>query len=256
LISKDGSWNGWTHAFDAGYTDMACAVDYVTSHDVADGPRLMNVILGPLLSAAGLGDGSIANVRWAIDSADGSGNAALQSVVASALRRSFGAFAVLLTSVGIPMFLAGEEFGDVHDTDYNAVDSKQQDPVQWGRLDFVGNQALFNAVIDLIQLRTAHAALQRNEVDFFYFHPQFDENDSPRVFAYCRSAGLPLGSAGQVVVIANMGLDSFASYSIPGWRWGGGLVEIGYPHPAPNYNPLSGALSLSLDAFEVRVFRT
>ncbi len=26
------------------------------------------------------------------------------------------------------MFLAGEEFGDVHDTDYNATDPKQQDP--------------------------------------------------------------------------------------------------------------------------------
>jgi hypothetical protein len=36
-----------------------------------------------------------------------------------------------MTSVGIPMFLAGEEFGDVHDTDYNAVDPKQQDRMRF-----------------------------------------------------------------------------------------------------------------------------
>jgi hypothetical protein len=29
------------------------------------------------------------------------------------------------------MFLVGEEFGDVQETDYNPNDPKQQDPVQW-----------------------------------------------------------------------------------------------------------------------------
>jgi len=49
LVSKDGIWNDWNHALDPGYADMACSVDYITSHDVADAPRLMNVILGPML---------------------------------------------------------------------------------------------------------------------------------------------------------------------------------------------------------------
>jgi len=41
-------------------------------------------------------------------------------------------------------------------------------------------------------LRTkARPALQRDEVEFFYFHPQFDDNDAPRVFAYCRSGCAP-----------------------------------------------------------------
>ena len=74
LISKDGIWNDWSHSFDAGYADMACSVDYITSHDVADGPRLMNIILGPMLQAADLGDGSVQNVRNAVDTAAASSN--------------------------------------------------------------------------------------------------------------------------------------------------------------------------------------
>jgi 1,4-alpha-glucan branching enzyme len=255
LISKDGAWNGLTHAFDPGYADMACSVDYITSHDVADAPRLVNLILGPMLQAAGLGDGSVENVRGAVDGADTSPNPTLQATVQTALRRVFGAFAILMTSVGMPMLLAGEEFGDVHDTDYVDVNAKQQDPVQWNRAAFRGNADLENNVAKLIRLRTSHPGLQRNEVNCFYFHPQFDNDDSPRVFAYCRSQGLPLGNAGQVIVIANMGPQAFQNYDIPGWRWGAtALTEIGFPNTAPNYNPMTGTLSLSLNLFEARVF--
>jgi 1,4-alpha-glucan branching enzyme len=257
LISKDGIWNNWNHAFDAGYADMACSVDYITSHDVADGPRLTNVILGPMLAAAGLGDGGVENVRNAVDTADSTSNPALLGTVQAALRRVFGAFAILMTSVGIPMWLAGEEFGDVHDTDYIDVNEKQQDPVQWNRAAFRGNAALKANVAKLIQLRTSHPALQRNEVEFFYFHPQFDGNDGARVFAYCRGAGAPVGSPGQVIVIANMGAEAFATYDIPDWRWNGTtLTEIGYPDPAPLFNPVLGTFSLSLGSFEARVFKS
>jgi len=257
LISKDGIWNDWNQAFDPGYADMACSVDYITSHDVADGPRLMNIILGPMLQAAGLGDGGVQNVRSAVDGADTSSNPVLQAMVQQALRQSFGAFAILMTSVGMPMWLAGEEFGDVHDTDYIGVNAKQQDPVQWNRAAFQGNAELKANVAKLIQLRTSHPALQRNEVAFFYFHPQFDDNDSPRVFAYCRSGGQPLGTSSQVIVVANMGPQAFPSYDIPGWRWGNSvLTEIGYPHNASAYNPMTGTFSLSLNPFEARVFKT
>jgi len=257
LISKDGVWNDWNHTFDAGYDDMACSVDYITSHDVADAPRLVNIILGPMLQAAGLGDGGVQNVRWAVDTADTSSNPTQQAAVQAALRQAFGAFAILMTSVGMPMWLAGEEFGDVHDTDYIDVNAKQQDPVQWGRAAFSRNAELKGNVAKLIQLRTSHLALQRNEVECFYFHPQFDDNDSPRVFAYCRTGGQPLGVSGQVIVIANMGPQPFPIYVIPGWRWGGAtLTEIGYPNAAPLYNPITGALSLSLNPFEARVFKT
>ena len=92
------------------------------------------------------------------------------------------------------MFLAGEEFADVHDTDYIDVNSKQQDPVQWVRAQYPVNAALMAQVGNLIRLRTTHPALQRNEVDCFYFHPQFDADVAPRVFAYCRTNGQALGN--------------------------------------------------------------
>jgi len=257
LVSKDGVWNALPQSFDPGYADMACSVDYITSHDVEGVPRLMNVFLGPMLQAAGLGDGGVQNVRWAVDTADSSPNPALRPVVQAALQRVFGAFAILLTSVGMPMFLAGEEFGDVHDTDYNDVNEKQQDPVQWNRAAFRGNAELLANVSKLVRLRTSHPALQRNEVDFFYFHPQFDNDASPRVFAYCRSQGLPLGSPGQVIGIANMGAQAFPNYDLPGWRWGASaLTETGYANSAPTYNPMAGSLNLSLNAFQARVFST
>jgi len=257
LISKDGVWNDWNHSFDPGYADMAASVDYITSHDVADAPRLMNVILGPMLQAAQLGDGGVQSVRSAVDGADTSSNPALVAAVQVAFQRVLGAFVILMTSVGMPMFLAGEEFGDVHDEDYIDVNEKQQDPVQWGRAAFRGNAALQANVAQLVQLRTSHPALQRNEVEAFYFHPQFDDNDSPRVFAYCRTGGQPLGTSGQVIVIANMGPQSFPNYDIPGWRWGGSaLTEIGGSNPPPAYNPMTGTLSLSLDSFQARVFKT
>lgn len=257
IISKDGVWNGLTQAFDPGYADMACSVDYITSHDVADAPRLMNVVLGPMLQAASLGDGGLDNVRSAVDGADSSTNSTLQATVQAALLRVFGAFAVLMTSVGMPMFLAGEEFGDVHDTSYTDVNEKQQDPVQWNRAKFHGNAALYANVAKLIQLRVSHPALQRDEVEFFYFHPRFDDSAAPRVFAYCRTQGLPLGSSNQVIVIANMGPDSFPSYDIPGWRWGAAaLAEVGYPNTAPAYNGMTAALNLSLNSFSARVFTT
>jgi hypothetical protein len=89
LISNEGIWNDWNQAFDPGYADMACSVDYITSHDVADGPSLMNVILGPMLQAAGLGDGGVQNVRSAVDGADTSSKT-LQTTVQAALHRVFG----------------------------------------------------------------------------------------------------------------------------------------------------------------------
>jgi 1,4-alpha-glucan branching enzyme len=252
LISKDGVWNGSPH-FDPGYADLACSVDYATSHDVADAPRLMNVILGAMIGA-GMNDAGIAAVKAAIDNQTTNG---LRAAVDAACRRVFGAFAILLTSVGIPMLLAGEEFGDVHDQSNVNANLKQQDPVQWLRAALPANAALRANVGALIGLRASHPALERNEVSFFYFNPRFDDNAAPRVFAYCRTAGLALGSAGQAIVIANMGPAAYAIYHIPGWPWQGmGLTEYGYAAPAPTWNAAEKTLSLRLDAFAARVFTT
>jgi hypothetical protein len=265
LISKDGVWNddfGHGH-FDLGYSDLANSVDYATSHDVADAERMMNYLLSSILRAQGLGPGDIGGVRSAVDTAgQHPSQQSLQrnGAVAFALYRVFGVFALMLTSVGIPMFLAGEEFGDVHDLAFSDSESKQQDPVQFCRLAFPGNYTLQNQVGRLIALRASHPSLQRNEVQFFYFHPQFDDNDAPRVFGYARTAGSPVGNIRQVIVMANMGPQKFPSYDVPDWPWRAlPVTEIGEMGPLtdrPIYDAGSGGLTLGLDAFQVRVFTT
>jgi len=122
-----------------------------------------------------------------------------------AIDRLRSAFGLLLTSVGVPMFLAGEEFGDIHDLDYRDWQLKMEDPVDWTRRDFPGHSGLYDSVRDLIHLRTSTEALQRNEVETFYVDPTMDETDGGRVFAYCRTSGDSLGSDEQVVVVANVG---------------------------------------------------
>ncbi len=259
FISNAGPWNGYNQAFDAGYADLACAVNYATSHDVANARRMMNVILGPILEQLGLGDGGVDNVKSVVDAPALAlpTNPCAQQAVSDALDRVFGVFAIIMTSVGVPMFLAGEEFGDVHDTDYNAVDPKQQDPVQWQRANYPGNAALQARVAQLIQLRTSHPALQRNEIQFFYFHPTFNADGGTWIFAYCRTGGSALGSVGQIIVVANVCSQAFASFVLPAWPWGpSALTEVGALAGAPAYDPTTGGFSLSLDPFQVRVFRS
>jgi hypothetical protein len=134
------------------------------------------------------------------------------------------------------------------------VQAKQQDPVQWRRSLFSGNAALQASVSKLILLRTTHPALQRNEIDFFYFHPRFDNDPGCRVFGYCRTAAAPLGGAGQVIVLANMGPDKFHVYEVPSWPWAGMALSEICAADVPMYDPARDVLSLGLDAFQVRVF--
>jgi 1,4-alpha-glucan branching enzyme len=252
FLSKDGTWNGWNKSFDPGYADLACSVNYATSHDVQDAPRMMNVILGPIFQSLGLGDGSVQSVKATVDNMQ---NSSAPNAIFTALDRLFGVFAIIMTSVGIPMFLAGEEFGDVHDMDYNDVDSKQQDPVQWGRAAYPAHAALLGRVSALIQLRTTQPALQRNEIEFFYFHPTFDNNDGTWVFAYARTNGATLGSPGQVIVLANMGNQPFAGFGFSGWPWKAPPArECGYGTGTSAYDAGSNTFTVSLNPFQVRVF--
>jgi 1,4-alpha-glucan branching enzyme len=262
LLSQQGVWNpdyGNGH-FDPGFSDLACSVAYATSHDVADAPRLMNTILGSILVEQGLGTNTVANIRSVIDNPPP--DLRFTGAIAFALYRVFGVFALLMTAVGIPMFYAGEEFADVHDLDNLDVNKKQQDPVQWARAAYPGQAALLTGVANLVRLHTRHPALQRNEISFFYFHPQFDDNAGCRVFGYARTAGNGIGNTGQVIVLANMGAEKFPVYVIPNWPWGGRpLTEAAtpgapgpMPPPVPVYDGISNSLTLALDAFQVRVF--
>ena len=100
----------------------------------------------------------------------------------------------------------------------------------------------------------------RNEVEFFYFHPQFDGNSTPPVFSYARTGQDPVGSRGQVIVLANMGQEKFPRYVVPDLPWAARpIVEIGAMGPftePPLYGLQGQGLALGLDAFQVRVFTT
>ncbi|MFN7955556.1 MAG: alpha-amylase family glycosyl hydrolase [bacterium] len=261
FVSGSRRWDDLSKRVDGGFGDMAQSVAYVTSHDVEhDGEqRLMNQVLSSLLRYFGRGDGSFQNVRNL--SADmlgsrGSVPSDLQGLYQQALDRVRAAYALLMTSVGIPMVLAGEEFADIHDVDHHDWRVKMSDPVDWGRRFDSGHAAVATAISDLVWLRHGHPALHRNEVEFFHFHPTIDENDGRRVFAYCRTAGASLGSAGQVVTIANLGGDDYPSYEIP-WPWTGAWSERGPRPGAGSLNVFGGnRAALPLAPFDVRVFET
>ena len=83
---------------------------------------------------------------------------------------------------------------------------------------------------------------------------------SMRVFGYARTCGNPVGSLCQVIVLANMGPQNFPSYKVPNWPWQAvPVTEIGAMGPLtdqPIYDAGSRALTLGLDAFQVRAFAT
>jgi pullulanase/glycogen debranching enzyme len=223
--------------------DLARHVTYCTSHDVGgdDEQRLFSYCLAAVQEnppAAGAG------------------------FEALAFEQVHSALALTLTAAGIPMFLAGEEFADLHDTDRRDWRHKMSDPVDWSRATLPGHRDLLARVRELVHLRTRHAALQRNEVAFFGFdgggnagfHPTFDGTDGERLFAYCRTAGQALGAGGQVVVVANCRAVDLPEVWVE-WPWGfrPSLQERGGVGQAMPY--VSGAAArLSLRPFQVRVF--
>ncbi|MGC2525511.1 MAG: hypothetical protein WA417_23155 [Stellaceae bacterium] len=147
------------------------------------------------------------------------------------------AFVCLMTAVGIPMLLAGEEFADQHDFfDVNGNvtqgGGKQVDPVNFGRLtaaasgDRFGNpdgwyapmrRRIYTYVKTLTKLRTTAPALSVNDTDFIWS----DFGAGKRVIAWRRGGA----SAVPIIVLANF--SDFASapgtdYVVPTW-----------PGPAP-----------------------
>jgi glycosidase len=167
-----------------GFSDGAQAVNYITSHDVEGfrRERLFTMLRN----------------------------------TPDAEKRIKLAFVCLLTAVGIPMILAGEEFADQHDIfdqDGHVTQSggKQIDPVNFGRLtdNPLGNdddskkarvlaemrRRIFTYVSRLVKFRTSQPALSVNETDFIHV----DFNDGKRVLVWKRGAA----DQDPVVVVAN-----------------------------------------------------
>lgn len=174
-----------------GYTDLTQAIIYLTSHDVEGyrNERLFNFFQ--------------------------------KNHVFDCEKRVKLAFACLLTAVGIPMILAGDEFADQHnlfDANGNVTQEggKQVDPVNFARLDDDWRKRIKVYVSRLIKLRTSYDALAVNDTDFL--HVDFSDK---RVLVWRR--GQP-GSDKQVVVVANFSdfctpdpFNSSAEYVVHNW---------------------------------------
>jgi pullulanase len=175
-----------------GYTNLTQAVIYLTSHDVEGfrNERLFNFFMN--------------------------------SGVTDAEKRIKLAFACLLTAVGLPMILAGDEFADQHDLfdangQVNQAGGKQVDPVNFSRLGDDWRTRIKEYASRLIKLRTSYDALTVNDIDFIHI----DFNDGKRVLVWRR--GRPDADK-QVVVVANFSdfttADPFnpnAEYFVPNW---------------------------------------
>lgn len=265
MINGHQLWDDWNHHYRPhGFTSLMQAVNYVTSHDVeaTSEQRLLNFFLTPILRERGLGTNQTDTemVKQIVDNIR-TQTPEIQAAHADALERLGSAFALMFTSVGMPMFLAGEEFGDVHDLDHTDWQLKMSDPVDFTRRDLLGHRGLLKRVQELAGLRAKHGALERDDLQFFYFHPTIDNNSGVRVFAFCRTNGLPLGSADQVIVLANVGTDNFPVFDFPNFPWNDPdrLQEKGTPVGAVSPQLKGSAnrtLSLSLAPFQVRVFTT
>lgn len=167
-----------------GFTDAAQAIIYLTSHDVEGfrNERLYNFL------------GTIYEKKQRIQLA----------------------FVCLLTAVGIPMILAGDEFADEHDRfDGNGNVSqgggKQVDPVNFSRLEGANNQwrrDLVKYVSRLIKFRTRSDALAANETKFIHV----DFSVGKRVLVWQRGRE---GLDAPVVVVANFS-DFGTNTSNPG----------------------------------------
>lgn len=191
-----------------GYADLAQAVIYLTSHDVEGegSERLYNYL------------------QW--------------NQVVDCEKRVELAFACLLTAVGIPQILAGDEFADQHDLldehgNPTEGSGKQIDPVNYSRLDEDWRGRVAECVGRLVHFRTTCDALAVNDVDVFH-----SDLDGKQVVAWRR--GIP-GSDSVVVVVANFSDFTTpggpgAEYVVPNWpatprgrQW----RDVGQDRPVP-----------------------
>ncbi|KAJ9660404.1 hypothetical protein H2198_002522 [Neophaeococcomyces mojaviensis] len=159
-----------------GFSDGAQAVNYVTSHDVEgfQKERLFDY----------LSKNSVTNIE----------------------RRAKLAFTCLLTAVGIPMILAGEEFCDKMDL---PIDKKQSDPVNYGRKADPWRTRVFQYVARLIDFRKNCPALGVDDTSFIHV----DNSRGGKIMTWVRGTSKP------VVVVANFTDEDTPGYQyyVPNW---------------------------------------
>ncbi|KXX75692.1 1,4-alpha-glucan branching enzyme GlgB [Madurella mycetomatis] len=183
------------------FSDGAQAINYITSHDIEGDAkeRLYNFL--------------VTNGVWDV------------------AKRAKLAFALLLTSVGIPMIFAGEEFADQMDRSID-MGKKQTDPVNYERKNDGGwRQALFGYVANLVKFRTKCPALGENDTDFFHV----DRSHGRKIMAWRR--GRTGDGRRPVIVVANFSDEGTpgSEYVVPNWpgRHESGWREISQGRDVP-----------------------
>lgn len=260
MIAGWNTWDDLSKSFNPGFQDMAQAINYIASHDVEkeNEQRYFNYCFRHILNERHLSDGNVNAIRYFVDQLPHQSHE-IQAAHYDALQRVRSTFAILFTSLGVPMLLAGEEFADCHDLDHHDWRLKMSDPIDWHRLEQAERKILWHQCRELIQLRKTHPALHRNEIEFFYFHPNIDQDQGMRVFAYCRTANKAIGSQGQLVVVVNAGPHHFPVFDLP-WPWQDidNIRENIAPDQAspPEFHSDENWVRLSLAPYEVRVFST
>jgi hypothetical protein len=171
-----------------GFSDGSQAVNYLTSHDTGGD---FNVRLHNYLEQ--------------------------HEVMDKAPRFRLG-FTCLLTAVGIPMILAGDEFADAQDV--CTEDRKEVDPVSFQRLEEPWRCERFTFVSRLVRLRTSSDALAANDTEFIHW----DEADGRRVVAWTR------GADASVVVVANFSdwSSDGADYDVSGFPDAAAWWDVGH----------------------------
>jgi pullulanase len=202
LAHLDGLWN----------EDFKRILRTVLLGRAADGERSFEWSVRKLIDCRNLGFGDTTQAVNYIGSHDvgGSGNERLYNYldfngVVFKDKQIKLAFVCLLTAVGIPMILAGDEFADEHDVDIfhgssggrTPDNNKQLDPVNYDRLDRdPWRQEMFHYVSRLVKFRTRSDALAVNDTAFI--HVDFD--DGKRVLVWRRGRE---NADDAVVVVAN-----------------------------------------------------
>lgn len=138
-------------------------------------------------------------------------------------RRVKLAFACLLTAVGIPMILAGDEFADENDLfnikgNVTNESGKQIDPVDFGRLEGPSNEwrrDVLTTVKRLIELRKSHPALGVNDTKWLHM----DFTPGRRIMVWQRGS-----DDNPVIIVANFSdfqtdnpSNGISEYVVPNW---------------------------------------
>lgn len=113
------------------------------------------------------------------------------------------AFVCLMTALGIPMILAGEEFADIQD-EYLTGD-KEIDPIDYSLLEHDWRRRIFDHLARLVRLRTVSDGLAGDDVSFIHV----DFAWGKRVLAWVRGYG-----TATVVTVANF--SDWGSPTSPG----------------------------------------